>query len=171
MRTHESFSEAIGAISRQTTQDGRIEMAKWWGVNELSVFSWLPTIDLSISFTHDFMHLIFENVVPNLVSLWSGQGKFASMDEGQHSYRIAPHIWDQIGAETAAAVATIPSAFVSHLFDISAARSCFKAETWAFWFMHLAPNLLKNCFPNPKFYKHMCDLVYFVYFKQTTLCL
>lgn len=68
-------------------------------------------------------------------------------------------MWKEIGQETADAVKDIPSAFVRHLPNIESDRSQFTAEGWCFWFMNLAPFVLQNQFPDPKYYRHLCDLV------------
>lgn len=56
------------------------------------------------------MHVFLENIVPMLVKHWTG--KFKGMDAGKEDYEIADHIWTEIGAETAAAIANIPATFV-----------------------------------------------------------
>jgi hypothetical protein len=38
------------------------------------------------------MHLFFENMIPNLVKLWSG--KFKGLDTGSEDYEIAEETWD-----------------------------------------------------------------------------
>jgi len=103
------------------------------------------------------MHLFLENIVPTLVNLWTG--RFKGLDEGTEEYELAPHIWEEIGEETAATVKDIPAAFVRALGNIASERSSFTAEAWGFWFMHLAPVLLRNRFPRRKYYTHMCKLV------------
>jgi len=35
----------------------------------------------------------------------------------------------------------------------------YTAESWAFWFMYLAPILLKDRFMKDEYYTHLCDLV------------
>ena len=103
------------------------------------------------------MHLMFENNCPNLVDLW--MGKFKDLDiTDAADYVIPANIWAEIGAETAAAVQTIPAAFVRVLGNITTDRGSFKAESWAFWFMYLAPILLRNRLGDI-YYHHMCDFV------------
>jgi hypothetical protein len=45
------------------------------------------------------------------------------------------------------------------LGNVATDRSTFTAESWGFWFMFLAPHLLKNRFQDPKYYDHMLQLV------------
>ena len=50
----------------------------------------------------EWFHLLLENIIPNLVSFWTGQ--FKGLGAGKESFEIVPHIWDKISEETAAAV-------------------------------------------------------------------
>ena len=61
--------------------------------------------------------------------------------------------------ETAASVRHIPSTFVRALMNIATDRLLFTAESWGFWFVHLAPKLLEGRFAKRKYYTHMCELV------------
>ena len=51
------------------------------------------------------MHLLFENVVKNLVYMW--MGKFKGLDAGREDYIIPQAIWKEIGQETVDAVCYI----------------------------------------------------------------
>ena len=114
------------------------------------------SLDFACGIPWDFMHLLYENVVKNLVNLW--KGKFKGLDDGAQDYIIPEHIWKQIVAETVAAVRDIPSAFIRSLGNIESDQSNYTAEGWAFWFMYLAPFLLKNRL-NDHCFRHMCQLV------------
>ena len=57
------------------------------------------------------------------------------------------------------AVKNIPAAFVCVLGDISKDRLTYTAEFWSFWFMYLAPILLKDHFQKNRYQDHMCMLV------------
>jgi len=77
--------------------------------------------------------LFLENVIPNLVALWSS--KFKQFDDGNQrdEFVISPEVWNEIGKETAAAVEHIPSAFVHVLSNIATAdQALFTAELWCF---------------------------------------
>jgi|ERR1700722_4527375 len=70
-----------------------------------------------------------------------------------------PEIWEQIGEETENVVKDIPATFVRVLGNIANDQSRFTAKSWGFWFMYLAPILLKGRFSEDKYYMHMCLLV------------
>ena len=84
-------------------------LVKKFGIKGRCVFASIPSISFPESFPFDFMHLIWENLIPNLISFWTGE--FKDLDHEDADYVIAPHIWTKIGKETAACGATISSAF------------------------------------------------------------
>jgi len=114
----------------------------------------------SLNYAHsvlwDFMHLLFENVVKNLIYMW--MGKFKGLNARREDYIIPQAIWKEIGKETVDAVKDIPSAFVRSLGNIAEDSSYFTAEGWAFWFMYLAPILLQGRFQKEAYYNHLCEL-------------
>jgi hypothetical protein len=74
-------------------------------------------------------------------------------------FEIEELIWKQIRQETAAAVKCIPSVFVWALGDIAEDLSSFTAESWGFWFIYLAPHLLKGQFQDGKYYDYAMSLI------------
>ena len=102
------------------------------------------------------MHLLFKNVVKNLIYMW--MGKFKGLDARREDYIIPQVIWKEIGKEIVNAVKDIPSAFVQALGNIAEDSSYFTAEGWAFWFMYLAPILLQGRFQKEVYYDHLCKL-------------
>ncbi|KAF9230680.1 hypothetical protein BU15DRAFT_68994 [Melanogaster broomeanus] len=82
----------------------------------------------------------------------------SGLDTGNGSYEIMPEVWEEIGMETAAAVKDIPSAFVGVLPNIADSRASFTAKSWGFWFMYIAPIILRGRFLCNKYYTHACQL-------------
>ena len=74
-----------------------------------SILVHLPGFSRVGSVPHEWMHLVMENIEPTLVDLWTG--RFKGLNEGTETYVIPSHLWDLIGTETAAAMATIPTVF------------------------------------------------------------
>jgi hypothetical protein len=103
------------------------------------------------------MHLFCENIIPNLVSLWSGT--FKGIDTGNENYEIPRKVWELIGEETERAVKDILSSYTRILLNVIKDRSNYTAEAWGFWFIYLAPILLKNRFAHRKYYDHLCLLI------------
>lgn len=126
------------------------------GIKGMPAWTRMGSINYARGVPWDFMHLLFENVVKNLVYMW--MGKFKGLDAGSEEYIIPPAIWKEIGQETVDAVKDIPSAFVRSLGNLAEDSSYFMAEGWAFWFMYLAPILLQGRFQKEVYYCHLCEL-------------
>ena len=108
-----------------------------YGINCLSMFLQLPSMHFPQSFPHDIMHLFFEYICPTLFDQQSQSHKFKLVAPVDPGFQIAPHIWDQIGCETAKAFKTIPSEFVGAMPDITTSK--YKVEYWSFWIQYLGP--------------------------------
>jgi hypothetical protein len=103
------------------------------------------------------MHLIWENLIPNLVSLWTGD--FKGMDEGWESYELDKAVWEAIGEATTSSGATVPSAFCAHPPNLAGDCLSCSADSWSFWTLYLGPILLHQKFSKRKYYDHFIDLV------------
>ncbi|CAE6472142.1 unnamed protein product [Rhizoctonia solani] len=152
MRTHELFLKHLAELDAARTQAQYDRIAKEYGINGRSIFTHLKSIDLSSSFPYDIMHLLFENLVPNMIRHWTGE--FKGLDQGNGSYKLPKPRWDGVGRSTKLATKFLPSSFVCTLLDIAQDFSLYKAEALAFWIQYLAPILLFGVLPN-KYYKHL----------------
>ncbi|PBK79794.1 hypothetical protein ARMGADRAFT_1049109 [Armillaria gallica] len=94
------------------------------------------------------MHLIWENLIKNLILLWTGE--FKGLDEGTSCYAI--------GKATAMSGSTIPSAYGSRVPNVSMDCSNMSAEMWSFWTLYLGPVLLQHRFKDVKYFKHFVHL-------------
>ncbi|KAJ7204051.1 hypothetical protein GGX14DRAFT_369096 [Mycena pura] len=103
------------------------------------------------------MHLIWENLIKNLILLWTGE--FKGLDEGEGEYELAKGIWEAIASRTSAAADTIPSAYGSRVPNIAKDRPNVSAEMWSFWTLYLGPVLLRRRFRSAKYYHHFIQLV------------
>ncbi|KAG8748748.1 hypothetical protein FRC12_013808 [Ceratobasidium sp. 428] len=97
------------------------------------------------------MHLLFENLVPNMIKHWTGE--FKKLDQGTGNYQLSKEVWKEIGVLTKQATCTIPAAFVGTLPDIAEDQVLFKAEGYSFWVQYIAPILLLDRLPQP-YYEH-----------------
>ena len=98
------------------------------------------------------MHLVLENPRKGLLQLW--KGTYKDLDEGTQKYVISEAAWVQISSETALSSSTIPSSFTHHTLNIYMEQHLFMAEDYSHWFLYIAPFVLQNQFPMPKFYHH-----------------
>jgi hypothetical protein len=155
-RTRENLQTHLAEMASANTATERERLSMKYGVHRQSMLLRIPSLEFPYSFPHNIMHLIFENICPLLCEHWTASGRFKNTEPSDPGYRIAPHIWSQIGLETTKAYRTIPSIFVGAMPDII--NSKYKAEFWSFWVQYLGPILLRNRFPNAKYYRHFCDL-------------
>ena len=133
----------LGCNTKQT-----LTHALWrqWRVNTSP-----DTLDYLPFFFPSWHHApIFREHLSHACCALTGTGRYKDQEPADPGYRLAPHIWEQIGVETAAAYRTIPSDFVGAMPDITKAK--YKAEYWSFWTIHLAPILLQHTGGMRKFY-------------------
>ena len=144
LRTHASWVKVTMQISQAKLKKDREAIAIHYGIKGMPALQRVGSIDYARGVPWDFMHLLLENIVKNLVYLW--MGKFKGLDTGTEDYVIPEHIWKSIGLETVAAVRTVPSAFVHSLGNIAEDQLAYTMEGWAFWFIFIALILLRGRF-------------------------
>ncbi|KZT72992.1 hypothetical protein DAEQUDRAFT_743254 [Daedalea quercina L-15889] len=103
------------------------------------------------------MHLVWENVLKNLVSLWTGEYK--GLDSGTEDYVLDPDVWKAIGEATASAGSTIPSVYGPRPPNVQADRTACTADSWSFWALYIAPVVLRGRFRQEKYYNHFIKLI------------
>ncbi|KAJ8507020.1 hypothetical protein ONZ45_g10560 [Pleurotus djamor] len=110
------------------------------------------------------MHLVFENLMKNLIALWTGN--FKGITTGTEDYQLHPKVWEAIGEATASAGSSIPSSFAARPPNIADDKIALTADSLSFWMQHLGPPLLARRFSQTKYYTHFIKLV-----KLVKLCL
>lgn len=155
-RTHEDIIKQGSEVMKAATNAEAERLAKRYGVKGRSLLTYLPSLSFPRSFPYDFMHLIWENLIPNLISLWTGT--FKGLDQGKHAYKFPPSVWEAIGEATVRAGDTIPSAFGPRMANIAKDRSA-PADAWSIWTLYLAPVLLRQRFTHVRYYNHFVELV------------
>ena len=146
------------------TNTARDDLAKEYGIKGRPILSCTSALSFPSSFPFDFMHLIWQNLMPNLVLFWTGE--FKKLDHQGRGYVITNPIWKEIGAATEACSATIPAAFGAAVPNIFTKWSQMTAEKWSVWTLYIAPVVLHGRFKKDKYYKHFMKLV-----KLVKLCL
>lgn len=162
-RTHQEFVAQANEVQSAKTNAESERLAIEYGINGVPLLSVLDSLALPLSTGYEFMHLIFENLLPNLALLWSGN--FKGLDKNQ-PFVFSKTVWEAIGAATAASHSTMPSSYGAAVPNIATDRSTFSAEAWSQWALFVGPVVLNGRFPNRKYYEHFCDLV-----KLINLCL
>ena len=156
-RTHDEMLAQANEVQMAMTMVSAERLAKAYGVKGVSILFFVPSLLFPISFPYDFMHLLWENVIPNLVLMWTANYK--GLSQGTESYELSRAVWEAIGQGTAAAATHIPSAYGSRLPNIAKDTTYFTAEMWSFWTTYLGPVLLRRRFQRPKYYAHYVRLV------------
>jgi hypothetical protein len=164
MRTHAEILTQANKVEHAASKAEAERLSKRYGVKGIPILSCLSSLSFPMSFPYDFMHLIWENVVKNLVLLWTGD--FKGLDAGSKDYKLDKRVWDVIGAATAASRSTIPSAFGAWPPNVAGDRTACMAETWTLWTLYLGPVLLHGKFKHAKYYNHFIKLV-----KLLNICL
>jgi hypothetical protein len=157
LRNHASFMARAQEVQSALTNATSEKLATKYGIKGLPLLSALSSLSFPVSFPYDFMHLIWTNLIPNLILLWTGN--FKDLDHDDEGYVLAPHVWQAIGEATLNAGKTIPAAFGSRVPNIAVEKSQMTAETHSIWTMYLAPTLLNGRFINERYYKHFVQLV------------
>jgi len=156
LRSHDSFMAQANAVESAPTNVQREELAKAYGIKGVPLLASLGSLRFPQSFPYDLMHLVWENLIPNLVLFWSGS--FKGMDEGQ-PYVLDPRVWQSVGVTSEKATKTIPSSFGTAIPNPAKDRSFFTSSTWSVWSLFIAPTVLRHRFPEEHYYNHFCSLV------------
>ena len=72
---HDEILDMGRQVQRALTNAEAEQLAKEYGVKGVPVLSFVRSVQLPWSFPYNFMHLIFENLVPNLIQLWTNDFK------------------------------------------------------------------------------------------------
>ena len=157
-RNHVEMMADAKRVDEARNQTAANQIAKETGIKGTPILSTLDSVAFPQSFPLEIMHVIMENTIPGLVSLWTTDYK--GLGEGRESYRIDSNTWKAIGAEGSAAGSTIPSVYSPRIPDVSKKGSYLSADMWSFWTLYIAPVLLQGRFKKPEYYTHFVDLAY-----------
>lgn len=162
-RTHEQFMEQAHKVQSAETNTTSERLATEYGINGIPLLSVLDSLSLPLSTGYEFMHLVFENLIPNLALLWSGNFKGLNKDQ---PFVFSKTVWEAIGTAAAASRSTMPSSYGAPVPNVATDRSSFSAETWSQWALFVGPVVLNGRFPDKRYHDHFCDLI-----KLINLCL
>ena len=157
MRTHDEFLRNAQEVVTARTRAEEDRLAKLYGIKGRSILIALDSLSFPSSFPYDFMHLIYENLIKNLICLWTNDYK--DLNTGTGNYTIDAAVWEAIGSATSKASDTIPSVYSARLRSISGDRSTFTADNYSFWALFIGPILLQRKFSQQCYYNHFVQLV------------
>lgn len=157
LRTHAEFIRQATAVHLAPTETESAELAKRCGIKGLSLLSSLSSLSFPQSFPYDFMHLLWENVMKNMMQLWTGSYK--GLATGTEDYELHPTVWAAIGEACEKSGSSIPSAFGPRPPNVATDKMSWTAESRAFWTLYMGPVLLRNRFAKRTYYDHFIELV------------
>jgi hypothetical protein len=158
LRSHDRFMEQAKEVELETRVTRHEQLSKKYGIKGVPVLSHLSSLSFPHSFPFDFMHLIWENLIPNLILFWTGN--FKNLDNGDRQpYVLAESAWAEIGQLSASASKTMPSTFGGVIPDPAKDRTYFTSSAWSVWTLFVAPTLLRGRFLSDVYYEHFCSLV------------
>ena len=157
LRTHNRFMNQADDVQKMVRNTEHEALATQYGIKGVPLLSALSSLSFPISFPYDFMHLIWANLIVNLIHLWTGQ--FKDLDHSEEGYVLEKTVWETIAEAGAQAGKHIPSAFGSRVPNLAAEKSHMTCEKYSVWTLYLAPALLKGRFKEQRFYRHFLRLV------------
>ena len=86
IRNHKELMEQAREV--EVASKKRKELAKRYDIKGVPILSCVSSISFPSSFLFDFMHLIWENLIPNLIEFWTGV--FKDLDHDGKDYVIEP---------------------------------------------------------------------------------
>ena len=85
------------------------------------------------------MHLIYKNLIHNLVKLWTSN--FKNLDDRKEQYTLENAVWAGIGCATKAAGHTIPSVYGLQCPNTADEAYMYTVDMWSFWTQYIALGL------------------------------
>ncbi|EKM77547.1 hypothetical protein AGABI1DRAFT_43273 [Agaricus bisporus var. burnettii JB137-S8] len=157
LRVHDELMEQARTVQNAPNQATSDRLSKEYGIKGVPILSTISSISFPASFPFDFMHLIWENLIPNLILFWTSS--FKALDHTGRGYVINTNDWKEIGARTADSKSTIPSAFGAPIPNIATQQGQMTSEMYSNWTLFVAPVLLCGRFQQPQYYTHFMRLV------------
>jgi len=157
LRTHETFMRQAREVQNAPTAAENERLPTQYGIKGTALLSTLGSLSFPSSFPYDFMHLIWANLIVNLILLWTGN--FKDIDHADEGYILQKTVWEAIAEAGAATGTYIPSAFGTRVPNLVTEKKHMTCETYANWTRYLAPVLLRGRFLEEKYYKHFVRLV------------
>lgn len=107
------------------------------------------------------MHLLFENIMPQLLAAWRGKYKNEKDEKGQdrqdeRDFVFNDATWEELKLEIKGSNTMVPSQFAPYVNPIDR-KSFWTAETYSYFLMYLGPIVLRDRLP-PRYYQHFIAL-------------
>ncbi|KAG8681010.1 hypothetical protein FRC11_001700, partial [Ceratobasidium sp. 423] len=155
LREHNDCINTGLKVLKAKNEAERKRLATESGIKGVTLFARVPSISIPRSFPVDLMHMIWLNLLPQLIDLWTGN--FNDLDSGLEDYQMEASIWGALCEACIPSRHTMPTSFGCPVPD-PRKRSQFIAETWNVFTTQLAPSLLRKRFSNQRYYRHFVRL-------------
>jgi hypothetical protein len=156
LHTHEECLARGFEVLEAPSENAQNTRATESGIKGVSLLARLPSVSIPASFPIDIMHMVWINLVPQIIQLWTEQ--FNKLNDGVESYAIHPVVWQALGSMTEDSGSTIPTSFGCHVPNLAKSNHT-TAEAWSVWATLIAPSLLRRRFRKAKYYVHFVQLV------------
>ncbi|CEL58469.1 hypothetical protein RSOLAG1IB_12138 [Rhizoctonia solani AG-1 IB] len=156
LREHDDTIKTGLKVLKAKNEAERKQLATESGVKGVTLFARVPSISIPRSFPVDLMHMIWQNLLPQLIDLWTGD--FNDLDGGLEDYELKKDVWGALCEACIPSRQTMPTSFGCAVPD-PRKRSYFIAETWNVFTTQLAPSLLRKRFSDQRYYRHFVRLV------------
>jgi hypothetical protein len=158
-RTHADHLQQALDIEAAINDNNETLRSRNTGINGLSPLARLSSIEFPTSFPHDFMHVVFENILPNLLDMWTRNKRWENFGTADDDYLLHKDVWTAIGAGCAASGDTIPAAFGCRVPNLKEKRGELTSESMLLFATLLGPVLLRGRFRRRRYYDHFVRLV------------
>jgi hypothetical protein len=81
LQSHSEFMAQACQVQNAATDAEEKHLSKRFSIKGVSLLSTLSVLSFPASFPYDFMHVVWENLIPNLVLIWTGQFKGFGADD------------------------------------------------------------------------------------------
>ena len=105
LRTHDGLLSQAAEVDDVTTNAATDRFSKQYGIKGTPLLSYVHSLFFPSSFPYDFMHLIWENTIKNLILHWMGE--FKGLGQGTELYELLKATWEGISTLTASSGSTI----------------------------------------------------------------
>ena len=157
-RTQMEFASNAQEVITAKTHAEEKRLGMKYGIKGRTILMSLKSLSFPFSFPYDFMHLLYENVLKNLILLWTNNYK--DINVGTGNYVIDATVWDANGVATALACDTIPSVYSARMGSVAQDNSTFTADNYSFWALYIGPVLLQRKFKEARYYDHFVQLIH-----------
>ncbi|KAJ1300030.1 hypothetical protein OPQ81_011150 [Rhizoctonia solani] len=156
LREHDQCTATGLKVLKAKNPTEQKRLATESGIKGITLLARVPSVSIPRSFPVDLMHMIWQNLIPQLIELWTG--KFNDLDAGLEDYHLRLNAWNALCDACVPSKRTMPSSFGCPVPD-PRKPSHFIAESWNIFTAQLAPPLLYKRFSDERYYQHFVRLV------------